>query len=79
MALIRYLDMSEIGAWFNTSADTVSKWRTRYQATLPCPEPDAMTGRTPGWLPDREAAWRRWEESRPGRGSGGGRPHKASP
>lgn len=37
------------------------------------PEPDAMIGRTRGWLPETIDEW---NASRPGRGVGGGRPRK---
>ncbi|MBT1166763.1 hypothetical protein [Bifidobacterium simiarum] len=37
------------------------------------PEPDALIGRTRGWLPETIDAW---NASRPGRGVGGGRPRK---
>lgn len=65
-----YLDMNQIGALFATNGATVAKWRTRYAASHPCPEPDAMTGRTPGWLPARRAEWIQWEKTRPGQTSG---------
>ncbi|MFD8497980.1 hypothetical protein [Amycolatopsis sp. NPDC059657] len=66
--VLRYLDMNTIGAWFGVAGATVSLWRTRYAATHPFPSPDAVTGRTPGWAPGREAEIRRWEAGRPGRG-----------
>lgn len=37
------------------------------------PQPDALIGRTRGWLPETID---RWNASRPGRGVGGGRPRK---
>ena len=40
---------------------------------LKLPEPDAMIGRTRGWLP---ATIDGWNAKRPGRGVGGGRPPK---
>ena len=68
--MIRYLDMNGIGALFGTSGGTVAKWRKRYEASHPCPEPDAMVGPSPGWLPAREQEWRDWEKNRPGQTSG---------
>lgn len=63
--MITYLDMAQIGAWFGVTRATVSQWRTRYDDT---PAPDAMTGRTPGWLPEREPEWRAWHAARRGQG-----------
>ena len=40
---------------------------------LKLPEPDAMIGRTRGWLPETIDGW---NAKRPGRGVGGGRPRK---
>ena len=40
---------------------------------LKLPEPDAMIGRTRGWLPETIDGW---NAKRPGRGVGGGRPPK---
>ena len=37
------------------------------------PQPDALIGRTRGWLPETID---RWNAARPGRGVGGGRPRK---
>ncbi len=76
--MIHYLDYNGVGAWFDVTGAQISRWRSRYKDTHPCPEPDAMTGRTPGWLPNREAEWRTWEDTRPGQGMGGGRPRKES-
>lgn len=73
-----YRDLGGVGEWFGTSAATVSKWRTRYADSHPCPEPDVMIGTTPGWADGREDEWRRWEAGRPGRGAGGGRPPRQS-
>lgn len=68
--MIEYLDMNAVGALFGTSGATVAKWRARYEASHPTPAPDAMTGRTPGWLPERERDWREWRETLPGQTSG---------
>ena len=40
---------------------------------LKLPEPDAMIGRTRGWLPETIDGW---NAKRPGRGVGGGSPRK---
>lgn len=47
--------------------------KTGALATYKLPEPDAIIGRTRGWLPDTID---RWNANRPGRGVGGGRPRK---
>jgi hypothetical protein len=72
----RYVDMVEIGAWFNVSHRAVANWRSRYAASHPFPEPDVIIGRTPGWSPDRRSEIEQWEAARPGQGAGGGRPRK---
>ncbi|GLY38971.1 hypothetical protein Amsp01_049950 [Amycolatopsis sp. NBRC 101858] len=72
----RYVDMVEIGTWFNVSHRAVANWRTRYAEDHPFPEPDAVTGRTPGWSRERREEIERWEAARPGPGVGGGRPRK---
>lgn len=68
--MVTYLDMNAIGDLLGVNGATVAKWRARYATTHPCPEPDAMTGRTPGWLPARQADWREWAATRPGQTSG---------
>lgn len=73
-----FLGMKDVGAWFGVPGTTVAKWIKRYADDHPCPTPNVMVGeRTPGWLPDREDEWREWEEGRPGRGAGGGRPRRS--
>lgn len=63
--ITKYLSLDDIGRLFGKDRRTVSVWRGRYPDT---PPPDAMTGRTPGWLPAREADWKRWHsEKGPGR------------
>lgn len=59
--MITYLSLADVGAWFGVSRGTVSKWRTRYPDA---PKPDALVGGTPGWLPEREADWRKWYQER---------------
>lgn len=68
--MITYLDMDQVGAWFGVTRATVAKWRARYAGDHPTPEPDAMVGRSPGWLPSRETEWRAWEAERAGQMSG---------
>lgn len=68
--MIEYLDMNAIGEWFGVDRATVTKWRRRYEYSHPCPEPDAMTGRTPGWLPARKDEWFHWRQTLPGQTSG---------
>lgn len=78
--MIRYVGVAGIAKWFGVEPKTVTKWLNRYAYTHPCPPPDAEIGdgdgAIRGWLPDREAEWRAWHASRPGRGAGGGRPRK---
>lgn len=64
--MIRYVGVSGVAAWFGVSSQTVTKWLSRYAKSHPCPEPDAEIDGTKGWLPEREAEWRQWAESRPG-------------
>lgn len=64
-----YLSLADIAERLGIGASTVRTYRS--QGRLP--EPDAMTGPTPGWLP---ATIDRWLEQRPGQGVGGGRPRK---
>ena len=60
-----YLGTDEVASWFNVPKATVSQWRRRYSGTdNPCPEPDALIGRTAGWLPERSADWKAWDERR---------------
>ncbi|MEW2508472.1 hypothetical protein AB0878_49240 [Amycolatopsis sp. NPDC047767] len=73
---LRYADMVEIGTWFDLDHRVVATWRKRYADSHPFPEPDVMTGRTPGWARSRRPEIEAWEHGRPGRGVGGGRPRK---
>jgi hypothetical protein len=79
MMTTTYLDMAAIGEWFGVSAAAVSQWRTRYADTHPCPEPDVLVGRTPGWSAERRPEWVAWHAARPGQGTGGGRPRAVKP
>ena len=62
---IKYLSVTEVAGRLGV--------KTGALATYKLPEPDATIGRTRGWLPETID---RWNESRPGRGVGGGRPRK---
>lgn len=58
----RYLSRPEIGAYLGVTANTAAKFDL--------PEPDAVIGRLPGWLPETVDAW---HSKRPGRGRWGAR------
>ncbi|WP_029116865.1 helix-turn-helix transcriptional regulator [Mycobacterium sp. URHB0044] len=62
----RYLSRSELAERIGVKPDTLGRYRL--------PEPDALIGTTRGWLPKTID---RWNDSRPGRGFGGGRPRKS--
>jgi hypothetical protein len=75
---VKYVGTAGVAAWLGVKPQTVTKWLMRYHDM---PEPDAYLG--PGrsfrmWLPEREAEWRAWACSRPGRGAPG-RPRKRQP
>ena len=80
----RYLSQAAIGRQLGGGRHLVATWRGRYKDTpTPFPEPDAWTGDdgepdrlVPGWLPERMGEIRRWRDSLPGQGSGGGRPRR---
>lgn len=72
METTRYLGLKQIGDLFGVSAATVSKWRTRYAESHPCPEPDVWIGDTPGWVASSATTWKGWKELLPGQGRGGG-------
>lgn len=57
---IRYLSLTEVAKRLGITQGALS--------TLPLPEPDAVTGRTRGWLPETIDTW---NAARPGHG---GRP-----
>jgi hypothetical protein len=69
--VIAYLSAADIAPWFDVTAATVTKWRTRYPDF---PAADAVTGRgtkgrpVHGWLPERESEIRAWKASLPGQG-----------
>lgn len=70
-----YVGAATVASWFEVSRSTVAKWRERYDD---CPSPDATIDGVPGWLPHRKADWEAWRRTRPGQGSGGGRPIRAT-
>ena len=53
-----YLSTSEFAARIGVKPDTLNRYKL--------PEPDAMIGRTRGWLPETVDAW---NASRPGKGN----------
>lgn len=73
--MVRYMSAADVAALFGVEPGTVEKWRQRYDDF---PQEDAVIGighgrPIAGWLSSREAEFRTWERSRPGRGAGGGR------
>lgn len=61
----RYLSLTEVAARLGITTGALAGYKL--------PEPDALIGRTRGWLPETIDEW---NASRPGRGVGGGRPRK---
>ena len=61
----RYLSMTEVAERLGITKGALARYRL--------PDPDALIGRTRGWLPETIDAW---NAARPGRGVGGGRPRK---
>ncbi|MFF4989645.1 hypothetical protein ACFY19_20800 [Streptosporangium saharense] len=76
----RFVGAATVAEWIGVSSGAITVYRKRYADTTvpgPCPEPDiVVTGErdVPGWSPDREDEWRRWNANRVGQGAGGGRP-----
>ena len=64
---MRYLDMHAAAAHLGVAYATIR----RYRATGAFPDADVVVGQSPGWLAETIDAW---QASRPGRGTGGGRP-----
>ena len=62
---IEYLSVTDVAKRLDISTAAVSAYKL--------PQPDALIGRTRGWLPETID---RWNTQRPGRGVGGGRPRK---
>ena len=56
--MIRYLSSGEVAARLGITLDALMHYKL--------PEPDALIGRTRGWLPETIDAW---NASRPGRGN----------
>ena len=65
--VMRYLDMHAAAAHLGVAYATIR----RYRATGGFPDADVVVGQSPGWLAETIDAW---QASRPGRGTGGGRP-----
>lgn len=61
----RYLSLTEVAARLGITTGALAGYKL--------PEPDALIGRTRGWLPETIDEW---NAARPGRGVGGGRPRK---
>lgn len=61
----RYLSLTEIAERLHITTGALAGYKL--------PEPDALIGRTRGWLPETIDEW---NAARPGRGAGGGRPRK---
>lgn len=66
-----YVGYKGVGAWLGVPPGTVSKWVSRYAETAPTPAPDADIEGRPGWLPERETDWRKWDTGRAGQGAPG--------
>ena len=64
---IKYLSVTDVSKRLGISTAAVSAYKL--------PQPDALIGRTRGWLPDTID---QWNAQRPGRGVGGGRPPRRS-
>ena len=62
---IEYLSVTDVSKRLGNSTAAVSPYKL--------PQPDALIGRTRGWLPETID---QWNAQRPGRGVGGGRPRK---
>lgn len=62
---IKYLSVTDVAKRLDISTAAASAYKL--------PQPDALIGRTRGWLPETID---RWNKARPGRGVGGGRPRK---
>ena len=62
---IKYLSVTDVSKRLGISTAAVSAYKL--------PQPDALIGRTRGWLPETIDGW---NAKRPGRGVGGGRPRK---
>lgn len=61
----RYLSLTEVASRLGITTGALAGYKL--------PEPDALIGRTRGWLPETIDSW---NAARPGRGVGGGRPRK---
>ncbi len=76
----KYLGQAGIARELKVTRQAVAKWRATFtgRSAHPFPLPDAWIDGVPGWLPDRLPEIKQWSESRPGQGSGGGRPRKTA-
>jgi hypothetical protein len=76
---IRYQGRTAVAAMLGVSPDLLAHWMRRHPEGIP--EPDAEVAEAgdrvvPVWLPGREAEWRAWRATFPGRT---GRPRKGTP
>lgn len=70
-----YLSAAQLARELGVTRQAVAVWRRRYAGTAtPFPEPDVMTGSSPGWRAGRLTEIRAWRDTLPGQGAGGGRP-----
>lgn len=78
MKPVRYLGVPGLAQRLGVTRDTIYKWRSRYPASVPgaFPVPDVEVDDAPGWRLERLDEIRRWRANLPGRGAGGGRPHR---
>lgn len=63
------IDSRGVAKMLGIAVGSVARYRNRGDL----PEPDLMLGRSPGWYRTTIEAW---QQTRPGRGSGGGRPRR---
>jgi len=68
-----YLSQADIARELGVARHTVTVWRSRYPDF---PKPDVTVGGAPGWQRARLREIQAWMGSRPGQGTGGGRPRK---
>lgn len=75
----RYLGSGGLAAALGVDQRTVSSWISRHGPGTdhPVPAPDVVVGEVLGWAPERVPEWQTWRATRPGQGTGGGRPSKA--
>ena len=76
-----YLDLDAVADLLGVGRQTLIQYRAlsrpgkRYEHH-PFPAPDRTFSRAPVWKADRAPELKQWAQSRPGQGTGGGRPPK---